>query len=320
MDKALKKKIDLALQRIEIFAPKTEPYYVCYSGGKDSDCIRLLCDMWGGEYELHNNHTTVDAPETVYYIRKVMSTYGERQTIYEDGHRIHKYGESGFIHFPVDNMWRLIIKKGFPPTRLIRFCCEKLKESGGKGRVAMTGVRWAESKNRKDNQGLVSFMGKSKRLVKKLEENDVHFELNKKGGVVLNTDNSESRRAVEICYRTSKTLVNPIIDWTEEDVWDFLKSRGCESNPLYKCGWRRVGCIGCPMSGPQGMKKEFSLYPRYKNLYIKTFDKMLEQNEKDARKNKLGLQNGTEVYKWWVMDDPKQITFEEYYDEIGEEW
>ena len=44
----LNKKIDRALRYIDSFAPKTEPYYVCYSGGKDSDCIRLLCDIWGG--------------------------------------------------------------------------------------------------------------------------------------------------------------------------------------------------------------------------------------------------------------------------------
>lgn len=314
------KKIDRALQYIDSFAPKKEPYYVCYSGGKDSDVIRLLCDMWGGDYELHNNHTTVDAPETVYYIREVMSGYGDKRIIHEDGLTVHQYGEKGYIHFPALSMWQLIKKKGFPPTRLIRFCCEKLKENGGNGRVAMTGVRWGESANRKNNQGLVTFPGVKKSLIETLEENSLPFDRTVKGGVVLNTDNDEARRAVEICYRTNKTLVNPIIDWTEGDVWEFLKSKQCKSNPLYDNGFSRVGCVGCPMAGRRGMKKEFSLYPKYEKIYKRVFDEMLKINEEKGHKNKLNLKNGDQVFKWWIGDDPNQVTMSEYMEAIGEEW
>jgi len=47
---------------------------------------------------------------------------------------------------------------------------------------------------------------------------------------------------VEHCYRTRKTMVNPIVDWTDEDVWEFLTHYGCKSNPLYECGFKRIGC------------------------------------------------------------------------------
>lgn len=230
----LNKKIDRALQYINNFAPKTEPYYVCYSGGKDSDCIRLLCDMWGGEYELHNNHTTVDVPETVYYIREVMNTYGEKELIYDpkDGHRIHRYGKRGFIHFPLKTMWQLIPEKKMPPTRIVRYCCKELKEGGGKGRVKMTGVRWAESRNRKENHGIVTIIGKPKTVQKKAQEQNVNHSVSKHGGLILNTDNHDERRFVESCYRTTSTLINPIVDWTDEEVWKFLEQNGCESNPL----------------------------------------------------------------------------------------
>jgi hypothetical protein len=58
-------------------------------------------------------------------------------------------------------MWNLIPRKLMPPTRLVRYCCEKLKESGGDGRMTVTGVRWAESVNRAKNQGEVTIMDKS---------------------------------------------------------------------------------------------------------------------------------------------------------------
>ena len=40
-------------------------------------------------------------------------------------------------------MWDLIVKKGMPPTRMVRYCCDVFKEGGGKGRIVVTGVRWA---------------------------------------------------------------------------------------------------------------------------------------------------------------------------------
>lgn len=45
-------------------------------------------------------------------------------------------------------------------------------------------------------------------------------------------------------------LLNPIVDWTDEDVWDFLdnivKVPHC---CLYDEGFKRIGCIGCPLAG-----------------------------------------------------------------------
>ena len=37
-----------AIQRLKTFEPREEPYYLCYSGGKDSDVIRILAELAGG--------------------------------------------------------------------------------------------------------------------------------------------------------------------------------------------------------------------------------------------------------------------------------
>lgn len=130
-----------AIEYLKNFEPEDEPYFLCYSGGKDSDCIRILAALAGVKHEIHHNLTTVDAPETVRYVKTIPGIIIDR---------------------PEKNMWQLIIHKGMPPTRPMRYCCEKLKEHGGKGRLKITGVRREESIQRAKNAGVVKMIGKPK--------------------------------------------------------------------------------------------------------------------------------------------------------------
>ena len=47
--------------------------------------------------------------------------------------------------------------------------------------------------------------------------------------------------------RLSDTLVklSPLADWTEEDVWSYLKTRGVPVHSLYEEGYRSIGCQPC---------------------------------------------------------------------------
>ena len=240
MDVAKEKR---AIQYLKAFQPETEPYWLCYSGGKDSDVILTLADLAGINYEAHHNLTTVDAPETVRYVKSKPNV---------------------IIDLPKKSMWQLIVEHRTPPTRLMRYCCEELKEKANKNRFKITGVRAAESRKRAENGGVVKFIGKEKTLLRIADEMGATVEQTKKGGIVLNMDNDENRRFVERCYRTSTSLLNPIIDWTDDDVLEFLAHYGVELNPLYEavikdgkyclCGKHRVGCIGCPMAQGKEMK------------------------------------------------------------------
>ena len=132
---------------------------------------------------------------------------------------------------------------------------------------------------------------------------------------MLNTDNDANRRFVELCYRTTSTLVNPIVDWSTADVWEFLHHYGCQSNPLYQCSQNRIGCIGCPMQSARGMKKDFARYPAYEKLYIKAFEKMLIARSKAGKTIDAKWQTGNDVMKWWVGDNPLQLSFLDYDEE-----
>lgn len=168
--------------------------------------------------------------------------------------------------------------------------------------MVVTGVRWAESARRKANQGMVVIAGKPKTTQKKADELGVEYEVSKSGTLVMNEDNDENRRLAEFCYRTQKMLLNPIVDWTDEDVWDFLdnivKVPHCS---LYDEGFKRIGCIGCPMAGGAKQRKEFARFPKFRALYVRAFDRMIEQRKSEGLPTT--WMNGEEVMRWWLKED-----------------
>lgn len=263
------------------------------SGGKDSSILKHIAmkcrERYGLNFSIHHNHTTVDAPETVYFVRDEKQKYQRMGIEYN-------------ISYPKKSMWQLIVDHCTPPTRLMRYCCADLKESSGHGEKLITGVRKAESRNRRDNQGVVTFPKPKKELKQKIEDNE-NFRLTGKGGVVLlNLDNAETREVVETCFRTNKTLINPLIDWSDDFVWWYIRHENIKLNPLYECGHCRVGCIGCPMAGKKRYE-EFAQYPKYKELYIKAFARMLVERERRGLKTMPQWKNAQCVFDWWMEDE-----------------
>lgn len=125
-----------------------------------------------------------------------------------------------------------------------------------------------------------------------------------------------------MCYKDHTTLVNPIIDWTTEEVWEFLKEYNIPYCSLYDEGFKRLGCIGCPMASKTMREYEFERWPKYKNLYMIAFQKMIEnrggwQTLSDSRRSDEWLHDGTlgcvgqerprieymtpeQLMEWWI--------------------
>lgn len=275
-------KVQRSIERIRAFEPP-EGYFLGFSGGKDSVVIKALADMAGVKYDAHYHITTVDPPELTHFIREQHPDVN--------------------LDRPKLSMRQLIIENKMPPTRWQRYCCKYLKEVNGMGRVVMTGTRWAESVRRRDNQGLVTVL--SGKAAKTAEESGAEYTITKSGGIVLNMDNDPSRRTVELCYRTNKTLVNPIIDWTDDDIWEFIRAENIPYCSLYDEGWSRLGCIGCPLAGTDHQKRQFSRWQTYYRLYLHAFADMLEAR-KMAGKTGTTWQNAEDVMRWWLTDTRKK--------------
>jgi len=309
---------DKAQRAIEIAKAYCPPegYYLAYSGGKDSTVVKAVLDMAGVKYDAHYNVTTVDPPELV---RFIISQFDA--VVYEMPDGSQKYykvkpqgtkllfrvnksiidgGRTIYFTIPAIPMRKLIVKRLFPPTQKIRYCCEVLKETNGEGRIVVTGVRWAESVNRKKNQGTAVIWTSRQANVKKVaDDNGAKYEQNKRNSIILNYDDAAARRTVEMCYRTNKTLVNPIIDFDEDDVWEFIKEYSLPYCGLYDDGYKRLGCIGCPMRRGEGMRKDFERWPHMMKMYEHAFEDMLEERNRRGLDTRIG-NSGKEILEWWM--------------------
>ncbi len=165
------------------------------------------------------------------------------------------------IHKPEISMWALMLKKMSIPTRRSKFCCEYLKERGGIDRLVMTGIRWQESTRRKNN-----------------------------------------RKMVENCLKyKNKRYLNPIIDWKDNEVWEFINLKKLEYCILYKKGYRRIGCIMCPET-TKGMLQDKEYFPKYYEKYLRVFKKIIKYRKS---KNKNTFNSAEEMMNWWIYCKPK---------------
>ena len=123
--------------------------------------------------------------------------------------------------------------------------------------------------------------------------------------VLLNYDNDESVQMVYTCFRTNKVLVNPLINWTDTDVWRCINDNKLPVNKLYGCGFNRVGCVGCPMAGKHRFI-EFERYPKYKDRMIWIAEQIVEKNKKKCAEKGIeytGQKDGKSYFKLWMEDD-----------------
>lgn len=177
---------------------------------------------------------------------------------------------------PKTTMFDLIEKNGWP-SRWSRFCCRNLKEYKVYNR-AIQGIRRAESTKRK----------------KRYKEPEECRTYNKKD-------------KVRIYY--------PILNWTDEDVANFIKMRKIKCAPKYYDDQnkfhveRRLGCIGCPLASDYG-RKDFMNYPKMLKLYIKHFEVWWEKHPKSKTRDRFKSVHEKVFYNLFAITKKQRALFE----------
>lgn len=226
MNKVLMEKIERSKKIFKLASDMSEHYYhkpiiICYSGGKDSDVLlRLAMErLEPNEYEVLHSITTVDSPITNKYVNDIFKELEEKGIKCSKSIPLGKDGKP-------TNMWKLIVEKQIPPTRIARYCCQVLKETKTPDRVAVFGVRSAESTKRQ-NRDVFGVRGGaySKATFFSLDHTEeVHKEAlereNEPNGSVWDCT------LIKVMKDQKDTVVNPIYDWTDSDVWEYLRGGG----------------------------------------------------------------------------------------------
>jgi len=229
----------------------------------------------GVKHFYFHNITGIDPPELVYFQRR----------------NFQSYRDMGYLTCDVmyqKSMWALMLEKKFPPLRTIRYCCEHLKEVRNAEQaecLVSLGVRKRESRSRALNRdGLEIAQGKRKK------------------SILLSFDDDENRRTFETCYRDFEKRFNPIVDWTNEDIWNYSLDARLEQCCLYQEGFHRLGCIACPMAREAGRKQELERWPGFRKLYLRTFQRILDVRRQTGMTVLDSGETAEAWFEWWLSD------------------
>lgn len=224
-----------AIERIQKFAKiaRAMGFEVClgFSGGKDSQVCYDLCKRSGIAFKAYFNRC-FESNVTIRFIRENYPNVIFRRNVKE-----------GFIR----NI--RINHKGMLPTAQKAYCCRDYKHNPKSvDNCGITGVRKSESAKRKMR---TVFEAKNKTVIKQNKElfNDYFYEYCQSTG---------AHGIIEL---------KPIVDWTDEDVWNYIKKYNLPVNPEYKI-FRRVGCVVCPKANFMSNIIGLMRYPKLIDAFI----------------------------------------------------
>lgn len=270
MNRQLDEKVDKAIHILKAMEPialkyRPEGFICAFSGGKDSQVIRELMNLAEVEHIVKYQWTTIDPPEVIHFVKE-------------------QYPDV-IIERPKETFWQLCLRHKLLPTQYKRFCCRELKETKDTHCVTVTGVRAAESPRRKKRQ-----------------EVEIQTRRRHPDYVRGNLDEFNMYREshVDCIQGKDKLIINPIIDWTTQDVWDFLTASDLPSCELYERGYNRVGCLFCPMASIYSLHMMERDYPKYKAAFIRLIGRIRAKRLEEGGYDVYQTLTDEQVFDAWL--------------------
>lgn len=268
-------------EKLALIYDPADGFHLAFSAGKDSQALYHIAEIAGVRFKGHMSLTSVDPPEVIRFAKQY---YPEVE-----------------LKRPHDSIFNVAVEKGILPTMKVRWCCNVYKENEGAGKVTLIGIRHSESTRRANRKEVEISDHKYSGTLEGLDE----YRKARKGpgrprkdakpeAFSINTADKESQAG---CIRGKESLlISPIIDWEEKDVWEFLGLMDVPHCPLYDEGWKRLGCIGCPMSSAKHKARENERWPHVRRNWIKAIIRIrqggVSQGERTNHKSNLGIWTG----------------------------
>lgn len=288
MMKHLQNKIEYSIslmQKAEALALYMHPdgFHLAFSGGKDSQVLYHLAKEAGIKFKAHMQVTTLDPPELMAFVR---SNYPNVE-----------------MHRPEKNFFQLIKEKKMLPTRQIRYCCSYLKEQAGAGTITLLGIRAAESYQR-SLRSEIEIDGRRGEAFEVGSSGTSLIEVNDDTNTLDQFNNVNEKTHVCIGGK-DKILLSPILKWSDNDVWTYLRGRDIEYCQLYNEGFHRIGCMFCPMANMHTKAKERLRYPKVERNIKQSIQFLID--EYDYFNNHNATAN--EVFNWWCSNKSASAFF-----------
>jgi phosphoadenosine phosphosulfate reductase len=121
------------------------------------------------------------------------------------------------------------------------------------------------------------------------------------------------RSMTETCrWVKAKSFLHPIIDWTTQEVWAYLKSRQLSYCSLYDEGatgpykgngyFKRLGCVLCPMTTAKQAQRDMQRWPKIAANWYRAWCHFFEKGSE-------GVQDWAtpdEGFQWWLSRKSKK--------------
>ncbi len=162
---------------------------------------------------------------------------------------------------PKQTMYELCMQELLLPSRVARFCCKTLKENVPGYQMPVLATGVRHSESVRRRK----------------------------------------RQMYEQCQARGSGILNPIIDWSTVDVWDYIYKHGLAYPSLYDEGRRRIGCVMCPMSGSESMCADAVRWPKFAAYYMRICEDIwMKRRANNIDFTTYNFSCPEEYFYWWT--------------------
>lgn len=117
--------------------------------------------------------------------------------------------------------------------------------------------------------------------------------------------NRSKRKMYEPCrIHAGKQYLHPIIDWSTNEVWEYIHSNAIPYCCLYDEGFKRIGCVCCPFASKKQKLYEKERWPNiYKYMWRGGAE--LSMKKREAEGNRQEFKTVDDMMNWWIYNPPK---------------
>lgn len=113
----------------------------------------------------------------------------------------------------------------------------------------------------------------------------------------------KARRLTEVCMQDkTKIFHNVIVEWTDEDVWQYIREHQLDYCGLYDEGFTRLGCVACPLAQSKNRALEAQRWPKILEHYRVCANAIWPAIERKVKERGgvLNWSSGDDYFRCWL--------------------